>query len=90
MLCFLVLCSSKKVDHSREQWENAQYSVDCLNKSSISDIVSSVEYVFLILCIPFIVIAILLLLILVTMLFDSPLTHFDPVGICFFTDKALI
>ncbi|XXG80985.1 hypothetical protein AAC387_Pa09g1723 [Persea americana] len=34
---------SKKVDQSSERWENAQFSVDCLNKSSISDIESAVE-----------------------------------------------
>ncbi|RWR95465.1 kinesin-like protein KIN-5B [Cinnamomum micranthum f. kanehirae] len=34
---------SKKVDQSRERWENAQFSVDCLNNSSISDIESAVE-----------------------------------------------
>lgn len=48
MIVLCLICSSKKVDQSSERWENAQFSVDCLNKSSISDIESAVEYVFLI------------------------------------------
>lgn len=48
MIVLCLICSSKKVDQSRERWENAQFSVDCLNNSSISDIESAVEYVLLI------------------------------------------
>ena len=39
------ICSSKRVCHAREQWENAQTSLNNLNKNNLAEIENAVKLV---------------------------------------------